>query len=126
LFVDRGSQGVQADGASAVVLEDGEHELAVSFVETVAVYFEEIEGLLRYADIHEAGCTDLGIIPDPAQQAIRDARRSTGPATDFLGSFGIDLYFEQRGRAGDDLGHVVYVVVIEPQNESESGRAWVR
>jgi len=64
---------------------------------------------------------DLGIIADPAQQIIGDARCAAAAAGDFVGALLLDLDIEQPRRTQDDLLQLAGIIVIESLANSEAG-----
>src|SRR5260370_13159539 len=120
LLGQRGAQRVQPNGPSLVLLDDGEQQFAVDFVEAVAVHFQHAERGLGGRQIDGAGSPHLGVVAHTAQQAVGDTRRATGAARDFDGTGTIDAHTENLGGTFDDDAEVVVSVELEPQQQAEA------
>jgi hypothetical protein len=55
-FAKGGGEGAYANGATAVFIDEGEHQVAIDFVEAVFVYAEHGQGFLGY------GASDAAVI----------------------------------------------------------------
>src|SRR6185369_3368127 len=84
LFIDGRGNGAQSNRSAAVFFEHCQHDLLVDFVEAEAVYFQQIQRLIGYVEIHVPVGTHLRVITDAAQQAIGDARSAAAAAGDFF------------------------------------------
>src|SRR6266852_2061974 len=85
-FAEGGGKRADADGAAAVFVEQGEHEVAVDFVEAAFIDAEHGQGFLRDGARDAAGGAHFREIAGAAQQTIGDARRSAAAARDFFGA----------------------------------------
>ena len=121
LFGERGGEGVEADGAAIVFLDDGAEEAAVEFVEAVGVDFEHFEGS------HGGGTVDFPLgsyfrkITDAAEEAVGDAGCASGTHGDFGGAVAIDGDAEDLGGALDDPAEFVVGVELEAEEDAEAG-----
>ena len=120
LFVDGGGDGVDADGATGVLVENREHDFLVDFIEAEAVDFEEIEGGHGDGEGDVAVGADLGVVADAAEEAVGDTRGAAGTAGDFTGGFGDDRELHEAGGAEDDGGEVFFVVMVQAKNKAEA------
>src|SRR5262245_4354428 len=102
LVVDRRRDGLDADGASAVELDDGSQESSIQPVEAPAVHTLLVERVASDHGRDHAAARHLGVIADPTQQTIHDPRRAACPPGDLAGSPRLDLRAEDLGRAKDD------------------------
>jgi len=64
LFGEGGGKGIEADGATIVLLNDGAEQAAIELVESVSIDFKEGEGGLGGGAVNDAGCANLGIVAD--------------------------------------------------------------
>src|SRR5215468_8287519 len=80
LVVDRGRDGLEADWAAPVLLDDGNEESAVESVEPRGVHALAVERVAGRRRRHHAVALDLAVVTDAAQQAVGDARRSARAA----------------------------------------------
>ena len=76
--------------ASLVLLYEGSQDLTVELVETKFVDLEHLESLFGRVGGDRAISMDLGIIADPAKQAIGDSRRASTTPCEFRCAVGID------------------------------------
>src|ERR1700732_4220818 len=112
LLGKRRAQRIQAHGAALVLLDNGEQQFAVDFVEAVAVDFEHAERGLRGGQIDRAGGAYLGIVADAAQQAVGDTWRSTRAARDFDGAGTINAHTQNLGRTLDNKAEIVVSIEL--------------
>src|SRR2546422_1649373 len=97
LVVDRGRDGFDADGASAVVLDDGAQEPPVEPVETPPVDTLLVERVPSDGGRDDAVARHLGVVAHPAQQTIHDPRRAAGAPCDLTRPARLDLRAEDLG-----------------------------
>ena len=62
LFGKRGGEGVHADWAALIFLDDGEQQTAIHFVETVAIHFEHLQSCLGRWEVDFSFTTNLGVV----------------------------------------------------------------
>ena len=119
-FCEGRCEGVNANRATVVLLDDGEEQATVKFIEAVSVNFEHFEGVLRGFAIDDAGAAHLGVVADATQEAIGDARGAAGAHCNFGGAGLIDGYVEDVGGAFDDVAKVFVGVELEAEEDSEA------
>src|SRR5579884_788619 len=119
-FCQSGRQRVHADGATLILLDNGEQQLAVNLVEAVLVHFEHLEGGFRCGQVDFAGTPHLGVIPDPAEQPIRNAWRSAGAAGKLRRSRVINLDTQNLRRALQNDLEILDRVKLQPQHDSKA------
>ena len=73
-----------------------------------------------------AVAVDLGVVADPAQEPVDDARRAAAAPRDQLRGRGVDLDAEDARRPPDDRRQVVLAVEVEAVGHRRSGRAAAR
>src|SRR5437899_10882048 len=78
LVVDRGRDGLDADGAPAVVLDDGDQESPVEPIEASAVHAFLVERVTSDGGRDDPVAGHLGVVADPTQQTIHDPWRAAG------------------------------------------------
>ena len=120
-FGQRGRQGVEADGASVVFLDDGAEEAAVELVEAVGIDFKHFEGGHGGGAVDLAGCANLGVIADAAEEAVGDAGCAAGTHGDLGGAVAVDGDVEDFGGAFDDPAEFVVGVELEAEKDAEAG-----
>ena len=76
LLGQHGSQRIYPDRPALIFLDYGQKQLAVNLIETVAIHFQHLEGLLRRRFIDLARTPHLRIVAHPPQQAVGNARRA--------------------------------------------------
>src|SRR5207253_2895072 len=79
---------------------------------------------LRGGQVDGASGAHLGVIADAAEQAVGDARRSTGTARDFDGAGTINAHAQNLGGTLDNEAEIVVSVELEPQQQAETGAQW--
>ena len=120
LFGEGGGEGVEADGATVVLFDDGAEEAAVELVEAVGVDFKEGEGGLCGGEVDNAGGADLGVVADAAEEAVGDARGSAGAHGYFGGAVLVDGDTEDFGGALDHEAKLVVGVELQAQQDAEA------
>jgi hypothetical protein len=119
-FSKNGAERVEADGASLIFLDDGEEELAIDFVEAVAIDLEHAEGGLRGGEIDGSGGANLSVVANAAKKAVGDAGSAAGAARDFKRSRGIDFDPENFGGAFDDDAEIIGSVELEAEKKAKA------
>ena len=92
-------------------------------VDTLESRFVDLEQLERLAgDVYrDRSCVaHLGDVADPAQDAVRDARRPARPSGDLVGRLVGDLDAEDPRRPAHDRRELVPLVVAEPERHAEA------
>src|SRR5690348_4381074 len=72
-FGKGGGEGVEADWASIVFLDDGHQQAAVEFVESVGVDFKHFEGVFGGGAVDFSRAAHLSVVANAAQQAVGNA-----------------------------------------------------
>jgi hypothetical protein len=112
-------QGGDADGSAPEVpaqhLDDG----AVEGVEPQLVDLVQLEAAAGHVVGDHAVGLDLGVVADPAEQPVGDARRAARPRGDLRGALVGQVDAEQAGRAVHDAVEVGGLVVLQPGGEPE-------
>src|SRR5579884_1831169 len=120
LLVDRRRDGVDAYGPAAVFLQQRGHDLLVDFVEAEAVDFEHVQRGDGHLPIDVPVGTDLGVIADPTQQPVGDARSAPAAARDLGRALRVDGHVQQARGAEHDAGQLRLVVMIQPQHQAKA------
>src|SRR5262245_40812662 len=120
LVVDRGRDGLDADGAPAVVLDDGGQESPVEPIETSAVHAFLVERVMSYGGRDDPVAGYLGVVADPTQQTIHDPWRAAGAPGDLARSARLDLGAEDLGGAEHDAGQLGFRVEVEVVEDPEA------
>src|SRR5216684_584513 len=119
-FAEGGGKRADADGAAAVFVEQGEHEVAVDFVEAAFVDAEHGESFLRDGAGDAAGGAHFSKIAGAAQQAVGDARRSAAAAGNFFGAAFVHFDSENFRGAMQDDQQILGLVKIEAMHDAEA------
>ena len=82
-FRERCRQRAHSDRPTLILLDDGEQQLAIDLVESMLVDFEHLERGLGSRKVDLPRAAHLGIVADPSQQAIRDARSARASGWQF-------------------------------------------
>ena len=117
---ERSGEGVQADRAAIVFLNDGQQQAPVEFVEAMRIDFEHLESGLRGGAVNGAAAPDLGIIPHAAQQPVGDAGRAAGAERDLGSAVRVDGHLQHLGRTLDDIAELVLGVELEPEQDAKT------
>ncbi len=119
-FAEGRGERAHADGAAAVFVEQGEHEVAVDFIEAAFVDAEHGKSFLRDG-AGDASCgAHLGKIAGAAQQAVGDARRSAAAAGNFFGAAFVHFDSENFRGAMQDDQQILGLVKIEAMHDAEA------
>ena len=113
--------GVDAHWAATELIDDGEQDLIVYLVQTVAVDVQRLECHPCDTQVDASVALHLGKITHTAQQGIGDTRRAAAAAGYLAG--GLYIYGEPQdaGTAGDDLLQRGGIVVFQVQVDAEAG-----
>src|SRR2546425_4334069 len=120
LLREHGRERLHADRAGSELLDDRGEELPIRRVEALVVDLHHPHRLVDDLAIDAATAVDLGMVADPLEQAIDDARRAPATAGDLARGVPLDRDAEDAGRAVDDRGEVVLVVEVEPVRRPEA------
>lgn len=120
-FGERGGEGIEADRASVVLLDDGHEQAAVELVEAVSVHLEHFERVFGGGSVDVARAANLGVVADAAQEAVGDAWCASGANSDFDGAVVVDGDVEDFGGALDDEAKIVVGVEVKAEKDSEAG-----
>ncbi len=119
-FADGDGEGGDTGGPTLVADGKGFEEAHVHLIEAIGINLKHVEsGISGFAG-DAAIRADLGVVPDPAEEVIGDARGAAGAAGDLEGAVREDLQLEEPGAAGDDVSKVSGLVVVQPQAEAEA------
>jgi hypothetical protein len=69
---------IEAHWASAEFMNEGLDDALVHLIKTIGINVEHLERSGSRVPVDNASGADLGKVPDPAQEIVGDARRSTG------------------------------------------------
>src|SRR5581483_2992907 len=94
LFADADGERRQTDRAAAEAATYGVEDGAVEFVEALLIHAEESEALVGCLLGDDAVAPNLGVVADPAQEAVGDSRCTAGPAGDLGRALLIELHAE--------------------------------
>src|SRR5439155_22911341 len=111
---------LHADRAGSELLDDRGEELPIRRVEALVVDLHHPHRLVDDLAIDAATAVDLGMVADPLEQAIDDARRAPATAGDLARGVLLDRDAEDAGRAVDDRGEVVLIVEVESVRRPEA------
>ena len=93
---------------------------AIEVIETLLINTQHIQRPVGDVCTDMPVALDLGEVPYPAQQPVGNARRSPGPAGDFLGAARIDANFQDTGGALHDVGEVRHLVKLQSLHDTEA------
>jgi hypothetical protein len=120
-FLAEGSgQGAQTDGTTSIFIEQGDHEVAVDFVEAVFIDAEHVQGFTGDFAGDAATCAHFGEITRASKKAIGDARRSTAASGDFFSTSIVHLNVQNFGGAVEDDEQIFRFVKIEAMHNAEA------
>ena len=115
LFANGGSQGFQAYGAAAIILNDGSEHSAVYGVQAEAIHFQPLQGQVGSLPCDDAVGANLGKIPNPAQEPVGDSGCAPAPGGNLLGALWVNFHAQEGGGPGDDPGELLGGVQLQPQ-----------
>src|SRR5690606_19710263 len=120
VLADSRRQGVEANGATDELADDGVEDGAVAAVQTGVVDAEGLQSLAspRQGDAVVAG--DLGVVAHAPQQALRDAHGAAGAPSDLERGLVVEVEPEEGGVAPDALGKLLTRVVLEVLDDPEA------
>ncbi len=120
LLADGDGEGGQPDGTAAEQLEQGFEHGPVEPVEPAPVHLVHLQGGTGHLAVDHAVGPDLRVVPDPAQQAVGDARGAAGAAGDLGGAGGVDLHVEEAGGAVNHAFQLLGGVELHVPGEAEA------
>ena len=123
-LAEGGGQGAQADGTTGIFVEQGDHEVAVDFVEAVFIDAEHVQRFAGDFASDAAAGANFGEITRAAKKAIGDARRSTAASGDFFSAGIIHLNVQNFGGAVEDDEQIFRLVKIEAVHDAEARTKW--
>src|SRR5262249_34040668 len=113
-------EGVQADRAAIVFLDDGQQESSVQLVEAMRIHLQHLErGLCRNA-VNGAAAANLRIITHATQQAVGDAPRAARAERNLGGAVRVDGLLQHIGRTLDDVAKLVFVVELQAEEDAKT------
>ena len=120
-FAENGSESAEADGTTAIFIQQGNHQIAIDFIEAVLIDAEHLEGIL--GDL--AGDTAVGAyfreVAGASQQAIGDPRCAAATSGNFFSTALIQLNIQDFGGAIENDEEIFGLVKIESVNDAEAG-----
>src|SRR2546426_12206264 len=119
LVVDGGGDRLEAHRAPAVVVDDRAEETPVEAVEAARLHALAVEGAARDVLGHAAVALHLGVVAHPAEQAVRDARRSAGAARDLGRAVWLDPRVQDHRGAVHDPGELGLRVKVQMMEDPE-------
>ena len=120
LLPHRDGQGGDAHRPAAEAAAQHVEHRPVEPVEAGLVDLVELEGRARHRQGHHTVGAHLGVVADPAQQPVGDARRAPRAGGDLGGALGGQLDPEQAGGAVHDEVELVRLVELEVGGEAEA------
>ena len=120
LLVDRRRQGREPDRPAGELGRDRLQDGAVVAIEPGFVDLEQPKGLGGDGLRDHPGAPNLGEVPDPFQEPVRDPWRPPRALGDHSLAPGLDLDLEDARRAVDDQRQVVGLVMLEPLADPEA------
>ena len=121
IFAHGRSDGIEAHGSAAELIDDGEQQLVINLVETEGVDIEGLQGILSDIEVDTAVTLDLGEVAHTTQQGVGDTRRTTTAAGYLAGSFLVDLHTQQTCRAAHDPRKDIGIVVLKMAVDTKAG-----
>ncbi len=112
--------------AALSVGDEGGREVALVELHTFGdvqpdrVHVEHAQGVVGHAAGDAAVGAYLGVVPNPAQQAVGNARRAARAAGDLVGAIFGDVGAQQPGRAQHDALKLVGLVELQPRDNAEA------
>src|ERR1700678_4533040 len=119
-LAEGGGEGVEADGAAGIFLDDGQEQVAVDVVEAVLVDAEHGQGVAGDGQIDETFSADFSEIADAAEQAIGDARGAAGAAGDFGAAGFVHFYAEDFRGTFDDQQQILRRIKFQAMDDAEA------
>lgn len=120
-FLAEGSgQGAQTDGTTGIFIEQGDHEVAVDFVEAVFIDAEHVQGFTGNFTSDATACPNFGEITRPSKKTIGNARRSTAASGDFFSAGIVHLNIQNFCGAVEDDEQIFRLVKIEAMHNAEA------
>src|SRR5438045_1357005 len=118
------SQGANPDRAALILLDNGQQQLAIHLVESVAIDFQHLQRRLGSGQVDVASTSDLSIITYPPKQAVGNTRCPARTTGDFEGTRLIDFDPQNLSRALDDELKIFGLVELQAENDSETRAEW--
>src|SRR5690606_24511437 len=120
LLAQRRGQRFHADRAAVEVLDDQVEQAPVQAVEALRVDAEHLHRRVVVLSGDPAAGTDLGVVADPAQQPVGDARGATRAARDLAGAPGFAIDAQDPGRTPHDPLQLRGAVELQPLDDAEA------
>ncbi len=115
-----GGQSAQADGTTGIFIEQGDHEVAIDFVEAVFIDAEHVQGFAGDLARDAAAGANFSEITRASKKAIGDARRSTAAPGDFFSPGIVHLNVQNFGGTVEDDEQIFRFVKIEAMHNAEA------
>ena len=116
-----GGYGVDTHGATLELVDDGGQYADVHVVQSVAVHIKSLQGIAGYIQRDGAVALDLREVAHAAQQAVGYTGGAARAPRYLDGALAGDLHLQQRGRAVDDAGKRLGVIVLQTAVDAEAG-----
>ena len=120
LVIDGRRDGLEPDGAAAVLLDDGAEEAAIEPVEAGRVHALAVERVDGPRGRYHAAALDLDVVSHPAQEPVGDPRRPARALGDRGGAIGLDVGAQNGRRAGDDGLELLQRIEVEVVEDPEA------
>ena len=121
VFADGRGDGADAHRTASELVDDGQQNLVVDFVEAVLVDVEGLEGQLGDGSGDGAVALHLCEVAHTSQQRVGDAGRAAAPSSYLVGRVVLYGHPQQRGRAAYDALQRRGVVVFQVHVDTEAG-----
>ena len=120
-LADGSRQGGHPDRSAGEFLDNGLDQLLVVLVKSGVVDSQHGQAPASHLPVDGPVGLHLGVVADPAEQAVAHPGRATRPGGDFPGSRRIDPDAQDFGRASHDHPQLLLGVVVEPVHDAEAG-----
>src|SRR5437763_10588587 len=120
LFRQGCSQSVQAYRATAIFLNDGQHQAAVNLIEPMLIHLEHVEGGLGCGLVNSSVAAHLGKVTHPAQQTVGNSRGASGTVGKLRRAFVVNLDTQNLGGTLDDEFQLFIGIELQPQQDAEA------
>ena len=119
-FAEGGGESTQPDWSTGVFIEQGDHEIAVDFVETLLIDAEHVQGFAGNFAGDAATGADFGEIAGAAEESVGNSWCATAASGDFFGAGIVHLNVQNFGGAEEDNEQVRRFVEIETVDDAEA------
>ncbi len=120
-FAQRGGKRAEAHGTAPILVEQGNHQVAVDFIQSMLIDAEHVQGFASHFPGDAAGGAHLSEITSAAEQAVGNARRTAATSGDFFGTAFFHLDVQNPGGAAEDDEQIFRLIKIEAMDDPEAG-----